>query len=52
MTAQRRDRNSARRWIRKVLPLSIGAMVVGFLGTYLCQAVQKARNAAWSANTT
>ena len=52
MTAQRRDRNSAPRWIRKVLPGAVVVLVVGSLGTFLCNAVAKARNAARSATTT
>ena len=52
MTAQRRDRNSAPRWIRKMLRPLVVVLVVGSLGTFLCNAVAKARNAARSATTT
>jgi hypothetical protein len=52
MTAQRRDRHSTHRWIRKALPCSVVVLVVGSLGTYLYDAVEKSRNAADSATTT
>ena len=52
MTALCRDGDSANRWIRKVLPGSIVVLIVGFLGAFLYQAVENARNAARSANTT
>ena len=41
MTAQRRDRHSAHRWIRKVLPGSVVVLVVGSLGIFLYRAVEK-----------
>jgi hypothetical protein len=52
MTAQHRDRPFSRRWIRKVIPASVVVLIVGFLGTILYRAVEKARNAAMSASTT
>jgi hypothetical protein len=52
MTALRRDRQSARRWARKVLPCSVVVIVVGSLGAYLYRGVQQARNAALSSATT
>ncbi len=52
MTAQQRDRPSARRWIRRLIPTSVVVLVVGSLATILFRAVEKARNAARSATTT
>jgi hypothetical protein len=52
MTTQRRNQASNRRWIRKGLPCSVVVVVVGFLGANLYQALENARNAARSANTT
>jgi hypothetical protein len=52
MTAQRRDRDSAARCIRKVLAGSVVVLVVGSLGTFLSRAVANARTAARSAATT
>ena len=52
MTAQRRDQHPAHRWIRKALPGSVVLLVLGSLGTVLYHAVENARNAARSANTT
>ena len=52
MAAERRNRISDRRWIRKGLPCSVAVVGVGFLGANLYQALEKARNAALSANTT
>jgi hypothetical protein len=52
MTVQQRNRPSARRWIRKLMPVAIVLMIVGSLGTVLYREVEKARNAARSATTT
>ena len=52
MSDQQRDRPSARRWIRRVMPASAVVVLVGSLGTVLYRVVEKARNAARSAVTT
>jgi hypothetical protein len=52
MNVQQRDRLSDRRWIRKLMPVAIVLMIVVSLGTILYRAVEKARNAARSADTT
>jgi len=51
MTAQQRDRPSARRWIRRGIPALVVVLIVGSLKTVLYRAAENARNAARSATT-
>jgi hypothetical protein len=46
------DRPSSRRWIHRLVPVSIVILIVGSLVAVLGRAVSKARNAAMSAGTT
>ncbi len=52
MTIQQRDRLFTRRWIHRLVPVSIVILIVGSLLAVLGRAVSQARNAAMSAATT
>ena len=52
MTAQQNDRPLTRRWIHRLVPVSIVILIVGSLVAVLGRAVSQARNAAMSAATT
>ena len=51
MSDLRRDRHSSGGRTRKMLACFVATLVVGSLGTFLYLGVEKARNAARSANT-
>ncbi len=51
MTAQENNRPLTRRWIPRLVPVSIVILIVGSLLAVLGRAVSQARNAAMSAGT-